>query len=112
MTPELPRVTAVLLRWLLHPAERGEVLSELEGEFADRCARVGRMRARWWLWRQVLGSVRPMLGRSWFRGTTGFESEADRMRGQELRLESWIMDARFALRGLRLRPQYVLLTVL
>ena len=34
------------------------------------------------------------------------------MRGGGLGLESWIMDARFALRGLRKRPQYVLLSVL
>ena len=34
------------------------------------------------------------------------------MREGGVGLESWIMDARFALRGLRKRPQYLLLSVL
>jgi putative ABC transport system permease protein len=108
----MPAIAARLLRLLMHSAERDEVLDEMAAEYATRATRSGMLRARVWLWRQVFSSIPALLSRSWFRGTTGFESEANRMRGGGLGLESWIMDARFALRGLRSRPQYLLLSVL
>src|SRR5262245_42858692 len=106
--PALPR--ALLGLWL-HGAEYDEVLADLTAEYAARATRDGVASARRWIWRQVLGSVPGLLSRSWFRGTTGFESEANRMRGGGTGLESWIMDARFALRQMRMRPLYVLLSV-
>src|SRR5262245_26127836 len=109
---QLPRLPAALIRRLQHPAERAEVLEDLAREYDQRCASDGLLSARGWLWRQAIGSLPGALRRSWFRGTTGFESEANRMRHGGLGLESWIMDARFALRGLRKRPQYLLLSVL
>lgn len=108
----LPTIAGVLLRGLLHSAEREEVLDDMAVEFTARQTRDGNVRARLWLWRQVVSSVPGVLERGWFRGTTGFESEANRMRSGGLGFESWIMDLRFALRGLRSRPQYVLLSVL
>ena len=110
--PRLPRLAAAMLSWLTHGAEREEVLADMAEEYTDRAALDGVTSARFWLWRQVLSSAPAVLKRSWFRGTTGFESEANRMEKGGLGLESWIMDARFALRGLRRRPQYVLLAVL
>ena len=108
----LPRLARALLRSMLHGAERDEVLGDMAEEYAERRGRRGALRARLWLWHQVLGSVPGVIGRSWFGGRTGFESEANSMKRGGLGLESWIMDARFALRGLRSRPQYVLLSVL
>lgn len=108
----LPAVAGAVLRRVLHPAERSEVLADVTEEYAARSARAGRARARVWLWRQVVSSIPGGVRRGWMRGTTGFESEANRMSGGVSGLEGWIHDARFALRGLRTRPQYVLLSVL
>jgi putative ABC transport system permease protein len=110
-TPRLPPFAAALLRRMQHGAERDEVLADMADEYASRRARDG-VRARVWLWRQVLGSVPFVLRRSWFRGRTGFESEANRMRGGAPMLETWIKDARFALRSMRARPMYAALSVL
>lgn len=108
----MPDLAVMLLRRMLQRAERDEVLDDVAEEYAARADRDGALRARLWVWRQVLGSVPGVMRRSWFRGTVGFESEANRMAGAASGLESLIMDARFALRGLRSRPQYMLLSVL
>jgi putative ABC transport system permease protein len=110
-THTLPVLPAALLRRLLHAAERDEVMADFAAEYAARAARGGGMRARLWLWRQVAGSVPWVARRSWHGGTTGFESEANRMRSGGV-VESWIMDARFAVRRLWTRPQYTALAVL
>ena len=107
-----PAVTTALIRRMLHSAERDEVLADFAIEYSRRVELHGERSARAWAWRQALRSVPGTLRRVWFRGTTGFESEAYRMKGGGLGLESWIMDARFALRSLRSRTQYVLLAVL
>lgn len=108
----LPPLARALLGAALHGAEREEVLNDMAEEFAGRAQRAGPLAARLWLWRQVANSLPSMVTRGWFRGTTGFESEAHRMKGGALALESWIMDARFALRSLRARPLYLALAVL
>lgn len=111
--PQLPRAANALLAMLLHPAEREEVLADMAAEYAVRVERNGARRARWWLVRQAAGSAGALVSRSWFRGMTGFESESNRMKGGTMSsLESWILDFRFALRGLAKRPQYVILAVL
>jgi putative ABC transport system permease protein len=97
---------------MLHEAEREEVLADLAEEYAARELRTGSVRARLWLWRQVLLSAPGSARRSWHAGTTGFESEANRRRSGGSGMESWIMDGRFALRRIRTRPQYALLSVL
>jgi putative ABC transport system permease protein len=111
-TAELPRLPRALLRLVLHGAERDEVLDDMADEYSARRARDGGARARRWLWSQVLRSAPALLERSWFRGRTGFESEADRMSEGGRGLEGWIVDVRFALRTLRARPQYALLSIL
>jgi putative ABC transport system permease protein len=120
-TPERPRhapaalplrgLAAALLRALLPCAERDEVLGDLAAEHAER-ARAGRLRARLWLWRQVLGSLPWLLRRTWWRGWTGFEPRASRLRSGGPAVESWIIDLRYALRRLASRPTYAVLAVL
>ncbi|HEX6057452.1 MAG TPA: ADOP family duplicated permease [Gemmatimonadaceae bacterium] len=100
-----------LLRALLPYAERDEVLADLAEEHAERARGHGRTAARIWLWRQVLGSTPALLRRSWWRGWSGFEPRANRMRPGGSSMESWIMDLRYAARRLRTRPTYALLAV-
>ena len=81
-------------RKLLHPDERYEVIEELKAEYAARAALHGPMRARLWVWRQLAGSGPALFRRGWHRGTTGFEAEANRMRGGVFGLEGWLLDVR------------------
>jgi predicted permease len=108
----LPRGVVAIFRWLLPIAERDEVLADLEAEYAHRAAAHGRGAAYGWAWRQALGSVPALIQRSWWRGMTGFEPRANRMRPGGPMFESWIMDFRYALRRLMSRPTYALLAVL
>ena len=109
---KVPRLPRALLRAWLPYAERDEVIAELTHEFAIREAREGRRAARAWLWRQVLGSVPPLVQRTFSRGWTGFEPGASRLRPGGPRMESLIMDLRYAARRLRSRPTYALLAIL
>lgn len=110
--PPPPRFAASLLRALLPAAEREEVLGDLREEYALRRGAGGRFAAALWFWGQVLGSVPALLGRSGWRGWTGFEPEANRFHPGGPGMESWIMDLRYAVRRLRSRPTYTLLAVL
>ena len=87
-------------------------MAELTAEYRARAEERGAVAARLWLWRQVLGSFPALVRRSWWRGTTGFEPEANRMRPGGPLIEGWIIDARYAARRLRSRPTYSLLAVL
>jgi putative ABC transport system permease protein len=106
------RMALRLLRPLLPHAERAEVLGDLAQEHARRRDRDGRARAGLWLWRQVVLSVPALVGRTVWRGRTGFEPESNRMRTGGPMLETWIMDARHAVRRLVKRPTYALLATL
>jgi predicted permease len=88
------------------------VLADLADEFLAREAERGRPAARRWLWGQVLSSLPALLRRSWWRGWTGFEPQANRMQTGGPPMESWIMDARFVARRLASRPGYAILAVL
>ena len=101
-----------LFRSLLPLAERDEVIGDVEAEFASRARTAGRPAASRWVWRQALGSVAPLVRRTWWRGMTGFEPRASRLRPGGPMLESWIMDVRYAARRLMARPTYALLAVL
>jgi putative ABC transport system permease protein len=103
---------AALFRSLLPHAEREEVLGDLACEYREHLERHGRVVARLWLWRQLLGSVPALIHRSWWRGWTGFEPHASRMRSGGPMFESWIIDARYSARRLASRPTYTLLAVL
>jgi putative ABC transport system permease protein len=109
---KVPRLPLALLRAWLPYAERDEVIVELRAEFASREAREGRRAASAWLWRQVLGSVPPLVRRTFFRGWTGFEPASSRLRPGGPPMESFIMDLRYAARRLRARPSYALLAIL
>ena len=110
--PHLPGLPAALFRSLTPYAERDEVLSDLAAEHAERVAAQGRLAARIWLWRQLLGSLPALARRSWWRGWTGFEPRASRMQPGGFVLESWIVDLRYSARRLASRPLYLLLAVL
>ncbi len=109
---KVPRLPQALLRAWLPYAERDEVMGELAAEFAAREAQEGRRAACAWLWRQVLGSVPPLVRRTFSRGWTGFEPASSRLRPGGPGMESFIMDLRYAARRLRSRPTYALLAIL
>jgi len=108
----VPRLPLRLLRAWLPYAERDEVIAELSAEFSARAAREGPPAARAWLWRQVLGSVPPLMRRTLSRGWTGFEPASSRLRPGGPPMERFIMDLRYAARRLRKRPSYALLAIL
>ncbi len=111
-SPPLPAPVVVIFRTLLPIAEREEVLSDLQDEFARRLTLDGPRAARRWAWQQAIGSMPALFQRSWWRGMTGFEPRANRMRPGGPMFESWIMDFRYAGRRLLSRPTYALLAVL
>ena len=110
--PSLPRLPERLLRAILPPAERDEVLADLAAEYSARAEADGAAAARGWLWRQLVVSAPALVRRSWWRGMTGFEPRANRMRPGGTAMESWIIDVRYVLRRLRTRPLYATLAVL
>ena len=106
------RLLLAFVRTLLPYAERAEVLDDLAAEHAERRATNGRVQATVWLWRQLLGSIPALAGRTVWRGWTGFEPRANRFQSGGLFVESWIMDVRYSARRLAGRPTYTLLVVL
>ena len=110
--PRLPPPVAAIFRTLVPLAERDEVVADLQAEYAQRVRAEGRGAARRWAWRQAAGSLPALLRRGWWRGMTGFEPRANRMRPGGPMFESWIMDFRYAGRRLLSRPTYALLAVL
>ena len=110
--PVPPRVPAAILGALLPLAERSEVLADLAAEFAYRAGTFGKPAASRWYWRQLASSAPSLTRRIWWRGWSGFEPNANRMRPGGPSMESWIMDARYAARRLVRRPLYAALSVL
>jgi predicted permease len=108
----LPPIASAVFRGLLPRAERDEVLDDLAAEYGALMRTEGRLRARLWFWRQVLGSVPALLRRSWWRGWTGFEPRASRMEPGGPMFESWIIDLRYSARRLASRPGYATAAVL
>jgi putative ABC transport system permease protein len=109
MTPTLP---TALLKALVPRAERDEILADLTAEYAARTAADGRSAAGKWFWRQALGSALPLLGWSGRREVTGYIPPANAYRPGGPMLPVFLSDARFALRRLRSRPAYAILSVL
>ena len=101
-----------IFRALLPPAERAEVIADLETEYGVRRARDGHLASSRWLWGQLFASGPTLLRRSWWRGRTGFESTGNAMNPGGPLMERWIVEARFAVRRLRTRPTYAALAVL
>jgi putative ABC transport system permease protein len=108
----LTGLAAALFRAWLPYAERDEVLADLAAEHVHRAAAHGRLAARVWLWRQLVGSLPALIRRSWWRGCTGFEPSASRMRPGGPVLETWIIDLRYSARRLATRRAYTALAVL
>lgn len=110
--PRLPRLPALVLRLFVTGADRAEVLDEMAAEHAARVRTEGRWSAWLWAWRQALASIPALAGQRWWRGWSGFRPRTDRMSPEGEMFESAVMDFRYALRRLRRRPTYTLLTVL
>ena len=110
--PPPPRLALALLAALLPRAERDEVLADVRDEYAAHARAQGAPAARRWLWVQALQSAPALLRWSWWRGWTGFEPRANAYRPGGPMLKTWINDARYAARRLRVRPGYTLLAVL
>jgi putative ABC transport system permease protein len=108
----LPGLVAAIFRTLTPIAERDEMLADLRAEYEQRLTTQGMTAARRWVWRQALHSVPALFRRTWWRGMTGFEPRANRLRPGGSMFESWIMDARYAGRRLLSRPTYAGLAVL
>ena len=109
MTPILP---TALLRALVPRAERDEILADLTAEYAARTAAAGRVAAGKWFWRQALASALPLLGWSGRREVSGYIPPANAYRPGGPMLPVFLSDAQFALRWLRSRPAYAILSVL
>jgi putative ABC transport system permease protein len=109
---QLPAFVRAVFSRLIPLAERDEVLADLEAEYQQRAAAHGRRPAATWAWRQAVSSLPALTRRIWWRGMTGFEPQANRMRPGGPMVESWIMDLRFAARRLMRRPAYGALAVL
>jgi putative ABC transport system permease protein len=107
-----PRLPLALIGALLPPAERAEVLGDLEAELDRRRGAGGAWAGYRWLWAQALRSAPSLLSRSTWRGFTGFESRANAMNPGGPLMERWILEARHAARRLRTRPTYTALAVL
>lgn len=106
-----PLGVRAIFRALLPIAERDEILTDVAAEFGRRVETHGRAAARRWAWRQALGSAPSLVRRGWWRGMTGFEPEANRLRPGGPMYETWIMDVRYAARRLLRRPVYAGLAV-
>ena len=102
----------VILRALLPPAERDELLADIAVEYAQLEAARGASAARHWLWWQAIRSTPALLGWSWWRSWSGFEPRANAYRPGGPMMKTWISDARYAARRLRARPTYTILAVL
>jgi predicted permease len=107
-----PRLPLILLRVLLPPVERDEVVADLIAEYRELAVAHGPAAARRWLWRQALRSAPALLRWGWWRGWTGFEPRANAYRPGGLMLATWFTDARYAARRLLARPAYSLVAVL
>ena len=108
----LPLTARVIFRALLPIADREEMLADFQEEYGRRVTTDGTNAARRWAHRQAIGSIPSLVRRTWWRGMTGFEPHANRMRPGGPMVETWIMDVRYAARRLMSRPTYALLAVL
>jgi putative ABC transport system permease protein len=110
--PAPPRFALALLAAVLPPAEREEVLADLCQEHRQRHRTAGRLAAWTWVWRQALTSLPVLARRGWWRGWSGFEPAAERLQPGGPMFETFAIDVRFALRRLRTRRSYTVLTAL
>src|SRR4051794_22510028 len=96
-----PTLPLAMIRALLPEGERDELMADFSREYGEIASRGGAAPARAGLNRQRRGSAPALIQRAWWRGWTGFESEANRHKPGGIMLEQWIQDPRFATRRLR-----------
>ncbi|HKS07649.1 MAG TPA: ADOP family duplicated permease [Gemmatimonadaceae bacterium] len=107
-----PRLPLAILRTVLPRAEREEIVADLIAEYREIAMAHGERNARAWIWRQALGTARALVPWALWRESTAFEPRANAYRPGGPMLKHFITDARYALRRLRARPTYALLSVL
>src|SRR5262249_34046927 len=81
-------------------------------EYRERVRTRGALVAQRWIWTQLVRSLPALSGRSWSRGTTGFDPRANVMNPGGPLIERWLLDARYAARRLRTRPLHTTPAVL
>ena len=64
--PAVPRVVSLLFVLAAPASARDSLLADLEEEAAVRAVRDGRGAARRWCWRQLAGSIVPLIGQRLF----------------------------------------------
>ncbi|MDQ8166033.1 MAG: ADOP family duplicated permease [Gemmatimonadota bacterium] len=108
----IPRLPIALLRMVLPRAARDEIVGDIVGECREIAAEQGERAARRWIWGQTIGSIRALLPWTLWREGTGFEPIANAYRPGGPVLKHVFTDARYAVRRLRARPTYALLSIL
>ena len=108
----LPRPLARLLTSVVPQAEREEVIADLGSEFLERRRVRGAWAAWAWLIAQTARSLPAFARRTVWRGRTGFEPEANRLRPGGPMVETWLMDIRYSVRRLLTRRTYAAMAIL
>ena len=102
-----PRIAEWILMRASTPEQRGPLLGDLAVEYWQLFEASGPLRARLWYWRQVLGSVVPLLARR-------ISKAAREARGKEGdgQMQTFAQDLRYALRAIRKNPWFAAVVVL
>jgi len=96
-----PRVAAWLVQRVLTPSHADRVLGDLDEEYAEKQRPTrGPFRARLWYWRQALLSIRALRNKPF-----------PVLPRDHSPMQNSLLDIRFALRQLAVRPAYTLATV-
>ena len=102
-----PRLAEGMLALALAAEDRGPVIGDLAEEFSELAAVGGMARARQWYWRQVLGSIPPVMGRRMARGL-----KALRRKNGDGVMSKVLHDLRYSLRALRRGPGFGAVVIL
>jgi putative ABC transport system permease protein len=113
-----PRLAERLLTWTLPVEDRAPVAADLAELFAIRVRTLGRVRATFWYWRQVLGFASRRLadGMRGGRELPPLKRPDGQMprRGRpygEILVKSTLHDLRYAARGMRRAPAFTLVVL-
>jgi predicted permease len=110
-TEHPPRLPLAIIAALFPEAEREEVVWDLTKEFVKRADEHGAAHAKRWLRGQAIRSSLALLRWTWWRSITGFEPQSSAFRPRRPTMHLLLTDARYALRRLRTRPAYTILSV-
>ena len=109
--PSPPRLSRLILSLALDRRDRAYALSDLEEEFAERCAANGARRARRWYRGQVVSSIAPALRGRFVSRREPAGPLPSQTSGTAL-LFDLLADVRLSARGLLKAPLVLVVTVL